>query len=108
MTKLAPRAQPRRRYRPSAREPAEVAVPAMPSLPIDGAGDPRAIPLAEAIGALYAPAIHGARRAAGLAHEVMPPEGLWWVAVGAPFARRAGRVSWRWTAMILQPDSGGP
>mgnify|MGYP001097905251 CR=1 FL=1 len=109
LTKVDLRAQLKWLYQPSAKKPVEVDVPAMRFLMIDGEGDPNAAPFAEAVGALYtaAYAVKFMVRNGPLAldYPVMPLEGLWWIAGGAPFAWADRRDNWRWTAMIMQPDA---
>jgi len=89
-------------------EPALVEVPPLRFLMVDGEGDPRAAPaFADAIAALYAiayPAKFALRRLIGVDHRVPPLEALWWSPDAAPFAA-AKRSEWRWTAMVMQPES---
>jgi hypothetical protein len=90
------------------REPGLVDVPEMGFLMIDGQGDPNtAAAYREAIEALYSVAytvkftIKG--MPGGLDFGVMPLEGLWWADDMTAFGT-GDRSSWKWTAMIMQPD----
>jgi hypothetical protein len=95
-------------YAPSAREVAQVEVPAMSFLTLDGEGDPNGSQAyADAVEALFALsyAIKFAVKqgAQGFDYGVMPLEGLWWSDDMASFTT-GDRSRWRWTMMIMQPD----
>ncbi len=95
-------------YHPSAREVAEVDVPPMNYLMVDGRGDPNTAPaFAEAIEALYAVSytlkFMLKKGAKALDYAVMPLEGLWWADDMAKFAS-GDKADWQWTALIAQPD----
>lgn len=94
-------------FKPTAKTPQLVDVPQLPFLMVDGEGDPNQEPFQQAVGALYSAAYtlkFAVRKVRGLDYPVMPLEGLWWVAEGAPFSFTE-RTGWRWTAMILLPDT---
>jgi hypothetical protein len=84
---------------------AEVDVPAMQYLQLDGSGSPDAPAYAEAVAALYALSypVKFASKSAGRDYVVCPLEGLWWSERYASFAERA-KDEWSWTMMIRQPD----
>jgi len=93
-------------YLPSAKAVAQVDVPAMNYLMIDGAGDPNTSKAyAEAIEALFAVAYtvkFMVKKAQEIDYGVMPLESLWWADDMAAFS--TGDTSkWKWTAMIMQP-----
>ena len=95
-------------YRPSAREVVQVDVPTLNFLMIDGEGDPNTAPAyADAIEALYALSytLKFAVKKGALAidYGVMPLEGLWWADDMSGFGT-GDKSSWKWTAMIMQPD----
>ena len=86
---------------------------------VDGRGDPNGPEFADAVQALYSVS-YGAhfliRKQHGEAPRVMPLEGLWWAddpeqqdiitaaALGNASMADLDRTSWRWQAMIMQPD----
>ncbi len=92
-------------YRASAKAVANVSVPAMNYLMIDGNGSPNtAKSYQDAIQALYALA-YGLkfkikRGATGIDYGVMPLEGLWWV---DDLRDLENKDKWNWTMMIMQP-----
>lgn len=95
-------------YRPSARAPVAVDVPAMNFLMIDGAGDPNtAQEYQQAVEALYAVAyalkFMVKKGPAAVDYGVMPLEGLWWVDDMRQFSVDDKGV-WQWTMMIMQPE----
>lgn len=95
-------------YAPSALEVSVVEVPAMRFLAIDGAGDPNTAPAyGEAVAALYAAsyALKALRKRQPGAEDyvVLPLEGLWWMAGGAPYSPDR-KEDFRWTLLIRQPD----
>jgi hypothetical protein len=90
-------------YAQSAKEPSIVDVPEMQFLMVDGTGDPNEPgPFQEAIQALYSLS-YGAKfrlKKEGIEYRVSPLEGLW----GSPGGFNPNKkMSWRWTAMIMQP-----
>lgn len=94
-------------YQPSARAVAEVEVPAMTYLMIDGEGDPNTSKeYAAAVEALFAVAyaikFMVKKGPAAIDYSVMPLEGLWWADDMSSFV--ADRSRWKWTAMIMQPS----
>jgi hypothetical protein len=93
-------------YTASARQVAEVVVPALEFLMVDGQGDPDTCAVyREAVEALYAVAYtlkFSLKRERGRDYAVMPLEGLWWSDDPGSFAR-GEKDQWRWTMMILQP-----
>lgn len=96
-------------YRPSARDVAQVDVPAFDFLMIDGAGDPNGSKAyAQAVEALFsvsyaAKFMHRKQGAHAVDYAVMPLEGLWWADDLSAFAAN-DRSQWRWTMMIMQPE----
>lgn len=95
-------------YKVTAKKVDEVDVPAMNFLMIDGKGDPNKAPeYAQAIVALYQLSyaikfsIKKGKKA--IDYAVMPLEGLWWVDDMRQFSVE-DKSSWKWTAMIMQPD----
>lgn len=95
-------------YNPSAREVSVVDVPQMYFLMIDGQGDPNTSDeYAEALEALYtvsyAIKFRVKRSERGVDYAVMPLEGLWWIDDMTEFSVEDKR-SWKWTAMIVQPE----
>ncbi|MEZ5842989.1 MAG: GyrI-like domain-containing protein [Hyphomicrobiaceae bacterium] len=86
---------------------ADVDVPAMQFVKIDGRGDPNVeAGYGRAIEWLYATSYvmkFAAKTGLGRDYVVPPLEGLWWADDPQDFvARRKGR--WRWTMMIMAPD----
>jgi hypothetical protein len=95
-------------YRSSARNVAQVDVPAFRFLMIDGAGDPNTSPwYAQAVEALfsvsYTAKFSVKKGPAGIDYAVMPLEGLWWSDDLSSFASN-DRTKWQWTMMIHQPS----
>ncbi|MBQ5939914.1 MULTISPECIES: GyrI-like domain-containing protein [unclassified Massilia] len=98
-------------YRPSAKEVAEVEVPSMRFLMIDGQGDPNTSPqYAAAVEALFSVSYKTKfmvkKGEQGVDYAVMPLEGLWWADDLSAFAGN-DRSQWRWTMMIMQPEFAG-
>jgi hypothetical protein len=96
-----------------------VEVPSLSFAVVHGEGDPDGQAFAEAIQALYAvsyAAHFGVKKRTGVSTRVMPLEALWWAddpeqaeivkkaAMGEGSLTLADRSSWRWQAMIVQPD----
>lgn len=95
-------------YHASARQIAEVDVPAFWYLMIDGEGDPNTSPAyAQAVEALFSVSYTAKfalkKSALGIDYTVMPLEGLWWADDWAVFSAD-DRARWKWTMMIMQPD----
>lgn len=96
-----------------------VDVPEFGFVAVTGIGEPGGTEFTEAVQALYRVS-YGAhfrlKKLAGQAPRVMPLEGLWWaddpaqqdivaaVARGEITMADSDRGSWRWQAMIMQPD----
>lgn len=94
-------------YRPPAKDFAEVEVPPLRYLAVEGEGDPNTSPAyAAAVQALYAVA-YGVKFASRRDHDrdlvVAPLERLWRADDPAAFRRRE-KADWRWTILIHQPD----
>lgn len=93
-------------YRPSARKIAEVDVPALGFLMVDGEGNPNTAPAyQEAVQALYAVSYvikFALKRETSRDYVVMPLEGLWWADDLSSFDR-GEKDDWQWTMMIMQP-----
>lgn len=108
MTKIDLKKEEKALYQPSAKAVAEIAVPTMNYLMIDGSGDPNtAAAYAAAVEALYAVAyaLKFMVKKGDLAidYVVMPLEGLWWAEDMHEFTVE-DKSSWLWTMMIRQPD----
>lgn len=96
-------------YAPKPGKIAEVDVPAMNFLMVDGKGDPNnSKEYEEAIQALYTLSYtikFDLKKSGGPDYGVMPLEGLWWADDMKDFDPEKGnRNNWKWTAMIMQPD----
>lgn len=107
MEKVDLRKQHKDLYQPSAKQVAEVKVPAFTFLMVDGQGDPNtSAAYAEAVEALFTVSYTAKfmlkKGPAQKDYAVMPLEGLWWSDDLAAFAR-GERALWRWTMMIMQP-----
>jgi hypothetical protein len=82
-------------------------VPPLTYLMADGAGDPTGdSDYGEVVEALYGVAysLKFLSKAAGADFVVMPLQGLWWADDMDAFLE-GSRDQWRWTMMILQPES---
>ncbi len=95
-------------YKASAKRIAEVDVPALSFLMIDGEGDPNTgLAYSQAVEVLFSVSYTAkfALKKGPLAidYAVMPLEGLWWAADWSVFLTD-DRTSWKWTMMIMQPD----
>lgn len=94
-------------YSPKAGKVELIEVPPLRYIAIDGSGDPNTVArYVNAVSALYATAytIKQLRKEGGATdHTVMPLEGLWWMADGAPYSP-TDRTHWRWTMLIRQPN----
>jgi hypothetical protein len=97
-------------YDPSAKEVAEVEVPEMRFLMVDGQGDPAtSVAYQEAIETLYALSYalkFAIKEEEGVDHAVMPLEGLWWVdEEGATLEDiLENRDKWKWMSMMMQHE----
>lgn len=88
---------------------AEVDVPPLRCLMIDGEGDPNTSPAyADAVEALfsvsYAAKFIVKKGPQQVDYAVMPLEGLWWADDLASFRARE-RSDWKWTMLIVQPEA---
>ena len=108
MEKLDLKKQWKHLYQPPAGEITTVTVPPLTYLMVDGEGDPNTSKSFEqAIEALYALSytlkfsLKKSPRA--IDYGVMPLEGLWWADDPRAFME-ANKSTWKWTAMILQPE----
>jgi hypothetical protein len=95
-------------YQPSAKEVAEVDVPTMNYLMVDGEGDPNTSQAyADAVEVLfmvsYAVKFMVKKGASAIDYGVMPLEGLWWADDMSQFSTD-DKSNWKWTAMIMQPS----
>ncbi len=107
MKKLDWRKELKHLYQPSAREVAQVDVPPMNYLAIDGKGDPNTSQeFADAITALFSVAytlkFMVKKSALAIDYGVMPLEGLWWADDMSKFTAE-DKSNWLWAAMIAQP-----
>jgi len=95
-------------YQPSAKQVAEVDVPAFKFLMIDGEGDPNTAPsYAQAIEALFAVSytvkFMQKKGPQPIDYAVMPLEGLWWADDMSAFVT-GDKAQWKWTMMVMQPS----
>ena len=93
-------------YKPSAKAPSIVDVPAMNFLMLDGKGDPNGAGFQEACSVLYGMAYtlkFMLKKAGRTDFKVMPLEGLWWMK-GTRNFNASRRDDWLWRLMIAQPD----
>ncbi|MEW6439430.1 MAG: GyrI-like domain-containing protein [bacterium] len=95
-------------YHASSSEVEVVEVPPMRFLMVDGTGDPNASQeFQEAVESLFAVSFTSRilmnKSREGIAHGVMPLEGLWW-ADEMSRIRLQDKGSWKWTLMIMQPE----
>jgi len=108
MEKIDLRKELKHLYQPSAKEVAQIDVPALRFLMIDGEGDPNTSPAyAAAVQALFSVSYTAKfmlkKGAQAIDYAVMPLEGLWWAEDMSAFADN-DRSQWKWTMMIMQPD----
>ena len=94
-------------YRASAKNVAEIDVPALRFLMIDGIGDPNdSEAYGQAVEALfsvsYAAKFTLKKGPQQIDYAVMPLEGLWWADDMSVF-QTDDRAKWQWTMMIMQP-----
>ncbi len=95
-------------YQPKPGMLAEVSVPPLTYLMVDGEGDPNtSTAFQQAVEALfslsYALKFSLKKSPKPVDYGVMPLEGNWWADDPRAF-HQADKSSWKWTAMILQPD----
>ena len=107
MKKIDLRAQYKSLYRLPSRQAVVVEVPPLKFLTAHGEGDPNTAPAyKEAVTALFTLAytVKFLVKRSDLAvdYGVMPLEGLWWADIEPIHV--SDKKSWKWTAMILQPD----
>ena len=95
-------------YQPSAKEVAQVDVPTLQFLMIDGEGDPNTSQqYAQAVEALftvsYTVKFKVKKGDTAANYAVMPLEGLWWADDMSTFVAN-DKSKWKWTMMIMQPN----
>lgn len=95
-------------YQPSTSAITTVDVPPLTYLMVDGEGDPNTSPaFTLAVEALYLLSytlkFSVKKNPTPVDYGVMPLEGLWWADDPGAFHRN-DKSTWKWTAMILQPD----
>ena len=95
-------------YTASVKTAAQVEVPPLRYLMVDGIGDPNTSKAyVEAIEALFSVSYTAKfmlkKGPQQIDYAVMPLEGLWWADDPSAFAT-GDKAKWKWTAMILQPD----
>lgn len=95
-------------YAPSPKKVEIVEVPEMNFLMIDGQGDPNTSKaFSDAVEALFSLAytlkFMIKKEEGGVDYGVMPLEALWWADDMSAFAT-GNKDSWKWTAMLMQPD----
>lgn len=108
MEKLDLKKQWKHLYQPPATAVTAVDVPALTYLMVDGQGDPNTSPAyTQAIEALYSLSytlkFTLKKSPKPVDYGVMPLEGLWWADDPRAFHRK-DKSTWKWTAMILQPE----
>lgn len=108
MTKIDFKRELKQFYKASAKTIAEVDVPAMSYLMVDGMGDPGTTKAyADAVEALFSVSYTAKfmvkRGPTKTDYAVMPLEGLWWADDPSVFITN-DRTQWRWTMMIMQPE----
>ncbi len=94
-------------YNPSAKMVAEVVVPAMNFIMVDGKGDPNDLtifqPRVEALYGLSYNLKFASKQQSWQDYTVMPLEGLWWVEGNFPVDPTTGdRSTWLWTLMVIR------
>lgn len=94
-------------YQASAKDVAQVEVPTLKFLMVDGEGDPNTSQkYAQAVEALFSVSYTAKfmvkRGPQELDYSVMPLEGLWWADDPSAFIAN-DRANWKWTMMIMQP-----
>jgi hypothetical protein len=95
-------------YLASTKQVAQVEVPALRYLMIDGVGDPNtSTEYAQAVEALFSVAYTAKfmvkKSTPGIDYAVMPLEGLWWADDMSAFESN-DKANWKWTMIIMQPD----
>jgi hypothetical protein len=93
-------------YKPSAKMPEIVDVPAFQFLMIDGRGTTESAEFKSAIQALFGVSFKAkflVKKQKSFDYVVMPLEGLWWADDMQDFVR-GDKEQWKWTLMIFQPD----
>ncbi|MCM3904230.1 MAG: GyrI-like domain-containing protein [Pyrinomonadaceae bacterium] len=95
-------------YSASVKEPGIVDVPEMNFIMVDGHGDPNTSEMfKDAVGALfrisYTLKFMIKKSDIQIDYGVMPLEGLWWADDMSKFVT-GEKESWKWTAMIMQPQ----
>lgn len=95
-------------YRADASGFAEIDVPTLQYLAVDGHGDPNAGgPFAEAVSALFGIGYKlkfASKAECGRDYAVMPLEGLWYTADMATFAEAMDKSTWDWTLLMMVPE----
>ena len=95
-------------YHATVKKVAEIDVPAMNYLMVDGASAPGSEEFIEAIEALYPLAytlkFMVKKGPLALDYRVLPLEGLWWAEDMSAFIEPNRKDEWQWTLMIMQPD----
>ncbi|HEX3014055.1 MAG TPA: GyrI-like domain-containing protein [Methanobacterium sp.] len=107
MTKIDLKKENKELYNPSVKEPSILDVPEMKFLMIDGEGDPNTSQeYQDAMEVLFPVSYKTkfiSKKEKSQDYVVMPLEGLWWVDDMENFSTE-DKNSWKWTAMIRQPD----
>jgi hypothetical protein len=112
MEKLDLKKQWRNLYQPPVGEITTVTAPPLTYLMVDGQGDPNTSKLFEqAVEALYSLSytlkFSLKKNPHAIDYGVMPLEGLWWADDPRVFFQ-SDKSTWKWTAMILQPEFISP
>ena len=107
MSKIDSKKEMKHLYQASAKAVAQVIVPPLNFLMVDGQGDPNTTAAyMQAIEALFSVSYTAKfmlkRGPQAIDYAVMPLEGLWWADDMSAFATN-DRRHWKWTMMIMQP-----
>jgi hypothetical protein len=92
------------------RRPAIIEVPPLDYALIEGTGGPYGEDYRDAVAALFTISYKAkfmVRERTGVDFGVMPLESLWHTDSGEEPVGNAGKGSWKWTAMIMQPEPVG-
>jgi len=110
MEKLDLRKQYKAYYSPPVGKFAEVTLPPLPYLMIDGKGSPDNTAFADAMSAMYSLAYtlkFSIKKAGGPDYSVMGVEGLWWAEDMTAYLMK-DKENWLWRLICLQPDAVTP
>ena len=108
MEKIDPKKNLKHLYQASSKEVAQVDVPKMNFLMVDGEGDPNTSKAySDAVEVLFMVSYTAKfiikKGALAIDYGVMPLEGVWWADDMSKFSS-TDKSNWKWTAMIMQPS----